>query len=231
MKKNRLYLKKNFSRDFEKGLKKLGLNKTKNLFVTSNLESISKIRIKKNDKLKILLEGLKKIMGKNYTIFSPSASLNYCNRNFIFDPKNTPSFQMGPLAEFLRLQKNSCRSMHPFWSVSAIGKNKNYLKDVSKHSYAYGSPWSKMLELNASQLNLGVHPSKAVTLIHHIETVCGVPYRFNKEFKCRVLYKNKVKTEKFYLSVFFKNRNIKKRIKLNEHFFNELKKKKKNKIL
>ena len=59
MKKNRLYLKKNFSRDFENCLKKLGLNKTKNLFLTSNLESISKIRIKKNDKLKILLEGLK----------------------------------------------------------------------------------------------------------------------------------------------------------------------------
>ena len=70
MKKNKIYLKKNFSRDFEKGLKKLGLNKTKNLFVTSNLESISKIRIKKNDKLKILLEGLKKIMGKIIQFFT-----------------------------------------------------------------------------------------------------------------------------------------------------------------
>tara|TARA_Y100000741_G_C18178255_1_gene528173 strand:- start:128 stop:955 length:828 start_codon:yes stop_codon:yes gene_type:complete len=227
MKNNKFALEKKFSSDFEKGLQKIGLKNTKNLFVTSNLESISKIRLPKKDKLEILLENMKKIMGKNYTIFSPSASLNFCNKDYVFDLKNTPSFQMGPLAEFIRLQKDSHRSMHPFWSVSAIGKNKNCLKSVSKHSYAYGSPWSKMLDLDTSQLNLGVHPSKAVTLIHHIETISGAPYRFNKEFECKILVKNKVKAEKFYLSVFFKNQNIKKRIKLNEHFFNELKRKRK----
>ena len=52
-------------------------------------------------------------------------------------------------------------------------------------------------------------------------------YRFNKEFECKILDKNKGKAEKFYMSVIFKNRNIKKRIKLNEHFFIELKKKRK----
>jgi len=227
MKKDNIKLKKKFSNDFEKGLKKIGLKNTKNLFITSNLKSISKIRLAKKDKLKILLNNIKKIMGKDYTIFSPSASLNFCNKDYVFDLKNTPSFQMGPLAEFIRLQKGSYRSMHPLWSVSAIGKNKKCLKNISKHSYAYGSPWSRMLDLETSQLNLGVHPSKAVTLIHYIETISGVPYRFNKEFECKILEKNKIKLEKFYLSVFFKDRNITKRLKLNEHFFNELKNKKK----
>ena len=46
-------------------------------------------------------------MGKNYTIFSPSASMNLCNTNKPFDLYKTPSYQMGPLAEFLRLQKFS----------------------------------------------------------------------------------------------------------------------------
>ena len=71
MKNNKFALEKKFSSDFEKGLKKIGLKNTKNLFVTSNLESISKIRLPKKDKLEILLENMKKIMGKNYTIFSP----------------------------------------------------------------------------------------------------------------------------------------------------------------
>ena len=31
-----------------------------------------------------------------------------------------------------------------------------------------------MLDLDFQQLNLGIHPSKAVTLIHHIETIYGV---------------------------------------------------------
>ena len=170
-------------------------------------------------------------MGKNYTIFSQSSSFNLFNTKLTFDSKNTPSHRMGPLAEFIRTQKNSTRSLHPFWSISAIGKNAKILNNVSKHAYAYGSPWSGMLDLDTTQLNLGIHPSRAVTLVHHIETLCGVPYRFNKEFECKILDKNKVKAEKFYMSVFFKNRNIKKRIKLNEHFFIELKKKKKIKIL
>ena len=202
MKKNKLNLKKKFSQDFEIGLKKIGIKNTKNLFVTSNLKSISKIRLPKNDKLNLLLNSLKKIMGKNYTIFTPTATLNLCNTNFAFDVNKTPSFQMGPFSEFIRLQKNSLRSMHPFWSVSAIGKNKNCLRNVSKHSYAYGSPWSKMLSLDTTQLNLGIHPSKAVTLIHHIETIAGVPYRFNKEFKCKIINKSK-ESMKNFICLFF----------------------------
>ena len=219
--------KKKLSNDFKKSYKKLKLVNVKNIYITSNLTAISNLRLPKKDKLKITLDTLKEVMGKNYTIFSPSSSYNLCNTRLTFDLKNTPSHRMGPLAEFIRTQKNSTRSLHPFWSISAIGKNAKILNNVSKHAYAYGSPWSSMLNLNTTQLNLGIHPSKAVTLIHHIETISGVPYRFNKEFECKILDKNKVKAEKFYMSVFFKNRNIKKRIKLNEHFFIELKKKRK----
>ena len=61
MKKNKLNLKKKFSQDFEIGLKKIGIKNTKNLFVTSNLKSISKIRLPKNDKLNLLLNSLKKL--------------------------------------------------------------------------------------------------------------------------------------------------------------------------
>ena len=43
-------------------------------------------------------------------------------------------------------------------------------------------PWSKFLDLDVLQVNIGIHPSKAVTLIHHIETIFGVPYRYTKEF-------------------------------------------------
>ena len=150
--------------------------------------------------------------------------MNLCNTNQPFDLYKTPSYQMGPLAEFLRLQKNSVRSIHPFWSISGVGKNSKVLKKVSNHSYAVGSPWSKMLDLDTTQLNLGVHPARAVTLIHHIETICGVPYRFNKKFKCKIIQNNKIFEDDYFMSVFYKNEEIKKKIKLNEHFFSEMKK-------
>ena len=44
-------------------------------------------------------------MGKNFTIFFPSATLNLVGKNKIFDSKLTPSYQMGSLTEFVRLNE------------------------------------------------------------------------------------------------------------------------------
>lgn len=217
---------KEFEKDFLLSFKKLKLNKNKNVYITSNLTNISKIRIPKQKKLELIFNSLTKTIGKKYTIFVPGASLNLCNSNIPFDLANTPSHKMGPLAEYIR-KKKSIRSIHPFWSICGIGQNSKILKDVSKHAYGYGSPWSKMLDFDFLQLNIGMHPSKAVTLIHHIETIIGVPYRYSKSFKHKVISNNKIYYDNFYQSVFFKNVNSKKKIKLNEHFFEILRKKKK----
>ena len=166
-------------------------------------------------------------MGNKYSIFFPGASMNLCNTNEIFDQKKTPSNKMGPFAEYLRTTKKIYRSLHPFWSICCVGKNKSILKNVSRHAYGAGSPWSKMLELDTVQLNIGINPENAVTLIHHIETVVGVPYRYNKEFLHPVKLDSKIRREKFYLSVRFNKYKIEKRKKLNKHFFDEMRKKKK----
>lgn len=218
---------KEFKKDFLLNLKKIKVNKHENLFVTSNLKKISHIRIKKKDKLDAILNSLIQSAGKNYSIYVPTATLNLCNTNNIFDIQKTPSKDMGPLAEYVRNSKGSVRSFHPYWSVSGIGKNSNLLKKVSKHAYGFGSPWSIMLDLDFLQVNIGIHPSKAVTLVHHLETVIGVPYRFNKLFSHPIKNKNKIYIDNFYMSVFFKKLNVQKKKKLNEHFFNLMKKKNK----
>ena len=215
-----------FEKELLKSFKKLKVNKNKNVYVTSNLTNISKIRIKKEVKLNSIYKCLIKTMGNNYSIFVPTATMNLCNTNILFDLKETPSHEMGPFAEFIR-NKNSIRSMHPFWSISGVGKNAKILKNISKHAYGYGSPWSKMLDLDFLQVNIGIHPSKAVTLIHHIETIIGVPYRYNKLFRHKVRHKNEIYVDDFFQSVFFNNVKSQKKIELNEHFFKILKKKKK----
>ena len=67
--------------DFKNSYKKLKLNKVKNIYITSNLTSISNLRLSKKDKLEITLNTLKETMGKDYTIFSPSSSFNLINTN------------------------------------------------------------------------------------------------------------------------------------------------------
>lgn len=213
----------NFNEEIKNLFLDLGLEKDENVFITGNIAALGRVRIPKKIKMEVLLNSIFKIIGKNSTVFSPSASMNLCNTEIPFDIENTPSNQMGAFAEYVRKLPNSVRSNHPFWSVSGVGKNAEILKSVSKHAFGVCSPWSHFLEMDVRQINLGLHPSKAVTLIHHIETIYGVPYRYTKEFEHPILKNGEISYEKFYQSVMYLNSDIKKRILLNEHYFESLK--------
>ena len=215
-----------FKKDLEKNFKKFKFKKIKNVYITSNLSEISGLRIKKELKLKILFNSIKNSLAPKNTIISPAATLNLCNSSIPFDIQNTPSNKMGPLAEYIR-KKSNIRSLHPYWSLCGIGHNKyKVLKDVSRNAFGAGSPWARMMNLDFYQINIGIKPSRAVTLIHHIETIFGVPYRYNKQFEHEIVYKNnKKKTDFFYMPSRFKTVDIIKKKNLNEHFFAELKKK------
>ena len=212
---------------FNKDLKTLFENHDygKNIFITCDLKKFGKFNLKKLDKVKSLYSGLKSNLNQDTTIFAPTPTLNLCNTDVPFDLQNTKSHNASALAEYIRTKKNSIRSMHPFWSVCGIGQNAKILKNVSRHAYGMGSIWSKFLDYDTTQINFCKHPSKAVTLIHHIETIVGVPYRYTKEFNHPILINNKIQMENYYLSVIYKNADILRKIKLNEHFFDELQKK------
>ncbi len=201
----------------------LGLKKEDTCYVAGNISALARTRLKKDILLPRFIAALQDVVSPLGTIFSPSASMNLCNTSIPFDIVNTPSHEMGALAEYIRLESESIRSFHPFWSISGLGKNSDILQNVSRHSYGVGSPWSKFLDLDARQINLGLHPSKAVTLIHHIEVAVGVPYRYTKEFTHPIVQKDSsISNESFYMSVMYHESEVLKRIALNEHYFNEM---------
>jgi len=203
----------------------LGLKRDETCYVAGNISALARTRIKKDILLPTFLAALEDVIGPMGTIFSPSASMNLCNTDIPFDITKTPSHEMGALAEFIRLASGSVRSFHPFWSISGIGENSQILNNVSRHSYGVGSPWSKFLDLDARQINVGLHPSKAVTLIHHLEVAAGVPYRYTKEFTHPILQKDgSISLELFYMSVMYRESEVLKRISLNEHYFDEMEK-------
>ncbi len=203
-------------------LSDLGLGFGENVYVTGNMGALGKVRIKKALKQEIFLKSFQNNIGKTGTIFSPAASMNLCNTDIPFDINKTPSHEMGAFAEFIRFLPNSVRSFHPFWSIAGVGPEAKRLKRVSRHAYGVGSPWSHFLDLDVRQINMGVDPANAVTLIHHIETVVGVPYRYTKEFMHPIAFGNEVKIEPFYQSVFYRDTDTIKRILRNQHYFSEL---------
>jgi len=158
----------------------------------------------KGDKKKIISlfhNSLLDLIGNEGTIVSPCHSLNLCGTKIIFNPKKTNSYERGEYPEFLRSQKYSKRSFHPFASYVAIGDKADYItKNVSRFAYGPHSPEARMIELNAKRLGIGVDVHN-LTTIHHVEQSVSVPYRYTKEFIHPVLINNQIKNEPFYLYV------------------------------
>jgi aminoglycoside 3-N-acetyltransferase len=121
----------------------------------------------------------------------------------------TPSHQMGAFTEFVRLQQGARRSFHPFWSLAGFGRHAGELvDDVSRHSFGMGSVWSRLIEADALNLHIGIQPRLSISAIHHIELVCGVPYRYTKEFKHPVRRGDHVAVEPFYHFVCYRDCDI-----------------------
>ena len=135
------------------------------------------------------------------TIVVSTASFSLCNTDTIFDIDKTKS-EMGSLTEYVRTRPGSIRSFHPFASYTALGKNADYIcKNNGRNSIGPNSPKARLLELDAQYLSIGLPPSRVSMVIHHIEELMGVPYRYTKEFIHPVIRNGVTEYEPFYLFV------------------------------
>ena len=138
-----------------------------------------------------------------------SATFSLCNTKKVFDIDNTPS-EMGALTEYIRNMPGARRSFHPFASYVAIGKDADYIcSNTSRHSVGPNSPKARLLEFDTQYLSIGFHPYLVTMIIHHIEKMMGVPYRYVKEFIHPVLREGEVFNEPFYLFVRYLECNAK----------------------
>jgi aminoglycoside 3-N-acetyltransferase len=197
--------------DIKKAYKKIGISKGMTISLKTDLRFLGPYDSKFQDSVlaahfDILADLIDLSIG---TIVVSTASFSLCNTEKIFDIKNTPS-EMGALTEYIRGRAGAIRSFHPFASYVAIGKNADYIcNNTSRHSVGPNSPKARLLELDAQYLTIGLPPENATMIIHHIEKLMGVPYRYVKEFIHPVLRKGKVAHEPFYLFVRYINCNAK----------------------
>lgn len=201
---------------------RLGVGPGKLIYVASDLTRL--MRYAKPGREAVLdahLTAFRELLGPGGTIFVPTATANLCNTTVVFDPAATPSQDMGVFSEYVRTRKCAVRSIHPFWSVAGIGPHaQEILGSVPRHAYGYGSVWQKFVDLDILGINIGKSPHFSISVIHYIETVIGVPYRYTKEFIHPVLRDGKVSREPFYLSVVYRDCDIlrNKNVKIFENF-------------
>lgn len=182
----------NLKIEIKKIISKLKLKKGSTLYIAGNLYNFGINKTQINDFCNYFLINLKKRIGNEGNITVPTANLNFTNSKKVYDPKKTKSYLMGIFSEYVRTQKNSFRSGHALWSFSGIGKNiKKVLGKTSYSAYGDKSVFENLLSFDTHFISLG-EPNTSIGMIHYVENLVSVPYRFNKEFFVRVKQKNKI---------------------------------------
>jgi aminoglycoside 3-N-acetyltransferase len=196
--------------------RELGLDSGRVVYATGNFGRLG--RYSQRDKEVLLqnhIDVIQEIIGVDGTLVVPTHSWSLCNTDKIFDIDKTKS-ETGPFTEKVRTQNNSTRQFHPFSSLTAIGKRSQEIcSNNSRHVFGWESPFQRMIDLNALYISVGQPMERSISLVHHIEFLMGVPYRYSKEFLHPCLIDGKIQLIEFYVYVtrnecdIVRDRNIK----------------------
>ena len=167
--------------DFTDALRSVGVMLGDTIFVHSDVRVFGKIA--EPDKTKLLrplVEALEASVGPGGTVVMPAFSYSFC-KGEPYDPDTTRS-TVGVLTDFFRTESGVERSLHPMFSVSAWGKGREAFMHTSKDSFGAGTAFDTLRQADGTIVLLGTD-FQACTFLHHVEQMCGVPYRFMKTFE------------------------------------------------
>lgn len=189
---------------FAESLRALGLENTPVAYVTGNFSNPGRFGLPKQDVLATHFESLVHEVGVG-TIVVPTHSWSVLGHGASFDPRNTSS-ETGAFTEYVRKIPGTRRQHHALSSVAAHGPQaEGLLSGLSRHAYGPGSPWEKMLEAGAQFVSVGMPLEHSISLVHHVEFLAGVPYRYTKVFTVPVVQSSgQVLDEDFFLNVVYR---------------------------
>ena len=194
--------------DLKKIINKINLKNSDTAYIAGNIFNFGLDVTEVSKFNEHLYKYVKKKIEPSGNIVVPTATLNLIYTNEIYDKRKTKSYMMGVFSEYIRNLKHSHRSDHPLWSFSGIGKNvKKIFNNTSMSAYGEGSIFHKLLDENTYFISLG-KPNTSIVMIHYVEQIIGVPYRYNKEFLIKVKKNNKIINQYTLLGVRFKSKNI-----------------------
>lgn len=196
-----VYSKKDIFHAYEK----TGLSTGKTVYVTGHFGRSGRYEVKgKTNLLNAHYSVIKELIGKTGTLVVPTHSWSLCNTNKPFQLDQTPS-ETGIFTEFIRQKEDSIRQMHPFASLTANGDRAKYLcENNTRHAYGPHSPFARMIEDDALYVSVGKEIETTASIVHHLEFMMGVPYRYVKEFMHPCIIKGMKTTQPWYLYVLYK---------------------------
>lgn len=193
--------------DVIQSLKKTGLQKGDTVFIHSGLGKFGWVKgvRNKSELANFVIDSLLEIIGDDGTMVVPTFTYSFTKRE-AYNVEDTTS-TVGTLSEVFRKRNDARRSIHPIFSVAAIGPKVDFLtQNLDKTSFGKDSVFQRLLDTDAKYMFYGID-AESCTFIHLIEKNFGVPYRFDKIFSGEIIA-NGVKykdTYTFYVRYLDKN--------------------------
>lgn len=128
------------------------------------------------------LAALLEVLGPGGTVVVPTFTQQVGRFGVPYVHEETTSLT-GIFGEYLRKRPDSLRSLHPVFSVTAVGRLKEAVcADVSPVAFGADSAFDRLVTLGGKAVCLGFeyYSGHIVSLMHHVETMFGVPYYYNK---------------------------------------------------
>jgi aminoglycoside 3-N-acetyltransferase len=159
------------------GFRKVGLNAGDIVLVHSSFNSLGGVE----GGPQAVIDALLDVLTPEGTLIMPTFNFGF-NQGEPWDVQKTPS-KMGVLTELVRLNPESRRVFHPFYSFAILGKLKDELASVRyKDSYGPDSIFARLRKLDGKIMIIGLSYNHSMTFFHHVEQTQGVDYRFIKKF-------------------------------------------------
>lgn len=150
------------------------------VYVISDIFNLVKIYREDFD-VNVFLESLMTKVGKEGTILIPTFNWDFCQGK-VFDYTKTKS-QVGALGNASLRRKDYKRTKHPIYSFCIWGRDKKKLCGIDpKNSFGKGTVFEYLIENDAKALIIDLPTMQGMTILHHVEQMIGVPFRFEKEF-------------------------------------------------
>jgi aminoglycoside 3-N-acetyltransferase len=129
-----------------------------------------------------IYEAIRAVIGTNGTLVVPTFTQQVGGYGVDFHYETTPC-QTGIFSEWVRNHPQSIRSLHPVFSVAAMGpRAEDVCHDVSPVAFGWDSAFDRMHQIGGKLVCLGFdyYTGHIVSTMHYVETRSGVPYYYNK---------------------------------------------------
>jgi aminoglycoside 3-N-acetyltransferase len=189
-------------KDLATSLASLGLLHGDTVLIHSDLSRVGPVHgISERDGiLEAYYQALRGVIGEEGTVVALSCTESYARTGQPFTYETSPSEQ-GVFSEYLRCKAGSIRSMHPLFSVTALGSRSGEIcRDASRSAFGYDSPFDRLFRMDGKILCIGV-TLHYMTFVHYVEQRYGVPYSFTKEWTYPVYRDGKPDQSRYFAFV------------------------------